>query len=176
MSMRNKRPIRGIWRDKSGVASIEFAILALPFLLTIFAVVETALSYTAQQVLSNAVAKISREIRTGVLDPDTLSRVQFEQRVCSELRVVLPGGCPNLHVDVSEYATFSAVPKNVPYTYGGSVDSSGFRYNPGDPGTINNMRVIYEWPVITDIMKSRLSNLANGRILLYASATWRNEP
>ncbi len=45
--------------------AIEFALIALPFFLLIFAIIEVSLSFTAQQVMSNAADDIARQLRTG---------------------------------------------------------------------------------------------------------------
>lgn len=163
-------------KDEGGVAAIEFAILALPFMMTIFAVVETSVSFTAQQVMSNATDRIARDLRTGQLDPTTLNAAQFRNLVCGELDVMMPSGCPDLYVDVQEYPSYAAVPKDVPYSSAGVIDRGAFGYSPGGRGTINSMRLLYEWPVYTDILKSYLSNLQSGKTLIYSTHTWRNEP
>jgi Flp pilus assembly protein TadG len=176
MMMRARRKWMRFKKHDGGATAIEFAILALPFLLTIFAIVETALSFTAQQVMSNATDRIAREIRTGRLDPAIVSQGQFRARLCAEMSVMMPGGCPDLHVDVQQYAAYKDVPKTIPWAGEGQIDTSAFSYDPGGPGTINSMRVLYEWPVFTDMMKRYLSNLDSGKTLIFATATWRNEP
>lgn len=163
-------------KDQSGATAVEFALLVLPFLLTLFAILETSLSFTAQQVMSNATDRLAREIRTGVLDPTTVTKAQFHTRLCNEISIMMPSGCPGLHVDVQQYAQYRDVPKDIPYSSPGVIDTSDFKFNPGGAGTINSMRVLYEWPVFTDLMKSRLSNLKNGKTLIYSTTTWRNEP
>ncbi|MBP0685458.1 pilus assembly protein, partial [Mycobacterium tuberculosis] len=54
-------------KDNRGSVAIEFALIALPFFLLIFAVVEVTLSFTAEQVMSNTVDDIARQLRTGQL-------------------------------------------------------------------------------------------------------------
>jgi len=176
MMMRVRRKWTSFRKHDGGATAVEFAILALPFLLTIFAIIETALSFTAQQVMSNATERVAREIRTGRLDPATVSKAQFRQRLCDEMAVVIAGGCPDMHVDVQQYAAYKDVPKTIPWAGPGKINTAGFKYNPGGPGTINSMRVLYEWPVFTDLMKKYLSNLESGKTLIYSTTTWRNEP
>ena len=40
-------------------------MIALPFFLLIFAMIEVSLSFTAQQVMANATDDIARQLRTG---------------------------------------------------------------------------------------------------------------
>lgn len=162
--------------DRRGATAIEFAILAIPFIMLVFAVLETAVSFTAEQVMANATDKLARKIRTGEIKPTTTDQAAFRTMLCSDIAVFVPAGCPNLKFDLQSYAKFSDVPKSIPFTSPGVIDASGFKYAPGGAGTINNLRVIYEWPVITDIMKSKLAGLQDGKVLLYTSTTWQNEP
>jgi Flp pilus assembly protein TadG len=85
-------------------------------------------------------------------------------------------GCPQLEFDLDNYTSFAAVPKTIPRTPDGDIDTTGFTYNPGGNGTINSLRIFYRWPVMTDLMRSSLSNLPDDRTLLYATVTWQNEP
>lgn len=155
---------------------IEFAILALPFVLLIFAVLETTISFTAEQVMANTTDRLSRDIRTGRIVPATTDQATFRKMICDRMEVFVPDNCPGLHFDLQNYASFAAVPKSIPFSAPGVIDTSGFRYDPGGSGSINNLRIIYEWPVITNIMKSRIAGLQDGKALLYTTTTWQNEP
>ena len=167
--------IRGFFRDIRGATAIEFAMLALPFALLTFAILETTVSFTAQQVLSNSADKISRQIRTGQLTLANTTEAQFRDKLCAEISIIVGGGCSGLAFDLENYASFADVPVKIDFTPDGDIDTTGFGYNPGGNGTINALRLFYRWPVMTDIMKSSMSNLPDGRTLLFASATWQNE-
>ena len=56
------------------------------------------------------------------------------------------------------------------------IDTSDFAVTPGDALSINMLRVFYRWPVMTDLMRSSMSNLKDGKTLLFSTITWRNEP
>ena len=174
----------GFWRlrarrmadDRRGATVVEFAILALPFFLLVFAVIETTVSFTAEQVMANATDRLSRQIRTGQIVPATTDQATFRELICDELEVFVADDCPHLHFDLQNYPRFADVPTAVPFSGPGVIDTSGFRYDPGGAGSINNLRIIYEWPVMTDLMKSRMAGLEGGRTLLYSTTTWQNEP
>ncbi len=160
--------------NKRGTVAIEFAMIALPFFLLIFAVIEVSLSFTAQQVMANATDDIARQLRTGEIK--TLNLTQLKQMVCT--RLLMPAAnCPDLVVDLRTYTTFALVPKTIPLKTGGDVNSTGFKSAPGGANTINQLRVFYRWPIFTDLMKPRIATIdGTGKILLFSSATWRNEP
>ncbi|RCW87453.1 TadE/TadG family type IV pilus assembly protein [Phyllobacterium bourgognense] len=160
--------------NKRGTVAIEFALIALPFFLLVFAIIEVSLSFTAQQVMANTTDDIARQLRTGEIK--TLNLAQLKQKVCAGL-LMPAANCPDLFVDLRTYTTFALVPKTIPLKATGDVDSTGFTSAPGGAGTINQLRVFYRWPIFTDLMKPRIANIdGTGKILLFSTATWKNEP
>lgn len=170
------RVLAAFRRDRRGATAIEFAMLALPFALLSFAILETTVSFTAQQVLSNAADRLSRQIRTGQITLDNTNKAQFRTLICNEISIIVGSGCPELEFDLQSYTNFADVPKEIPLAPNGDIDTGKLKYAPGGNGTINNMRLFYRWPVITDIMRPYMSNLPDGKTLLFATNTWQNEP
>lgn len=168
--------IRRLSRERKGSVAIEFGILAMPFIALIFAILESCLSFATQQLIANSADQISRDIRTGRVRVANLSGNQLRNLVCNNISLMAPAGCPDLVVDLNNYASFSAVPKLIPLKGDGDINTSGFSVNPGGPSTINHLRIYYRWPITTDFLRQSMSNLPGGKTLLLASATWRNEP
>ncbi len=52
-------------RSRDGAAAIEFAILAIPYFMIVFAIIETFVAFTAEQLVSNAVDTFARKFRTA---------------------------------------------------------------------------------------------------------------
>lgn len=173
---RRAGPFRAFRRDKRGATAIEFTLLALPFAMLSFAILETTVSFTAQQVVSNAVDQISREVRTGQLTLTNTTQQQFRDKICGEISVIVGSSCSGLVWDLQSYSKFSDVPKSIPLTSNGDIDSSGFKYDPGSESSIVSLRIFYKWPVLIDLMQASTANLPNNKTLLYASVTWQNEP
>ena len=167
--------LRGFRRDRRGATAIEFAFLALPFAMLSFAILETTISFTAQQVINNAADKIGRMYRTGQLTATTTDETAFRNLVCQEISIIVGSGCPQLVYDFQNYEEFEDVPLEIPHDPGSDIDVSDLKYDPGGAATINNIRLFYRWPVITDLMKPYFSNLPNNRTLLFATVTWQNE-
>jgi Flp pilus assembly protein TadG len=70
MNMRDRRAIKPsifarLRRDRSGSAAVEFAMIAAPFFLLLFAMIEVAAVFFTGTVLENAVLETARQIRTG---------------------------------------------------------------------------------------------------------------
>jgi Flp pilus assembly protein TadG len=54
-------------RDRKGATAVEFAFVAAPFFLLVFAILEIALIFFASAIIEEAVADAARDIRTGEL-------------------------------------------------------------------------------------------------------------
>lgn len=163
-------------RDRRGTTAIEFVILAIPFSLLVFAILESCVSFAAQQVLADTADRVARELRTGQWTPATLAPGQIQKMICDPIKIIVPS-CTDLHVDLEQYQTFADAAKvRIPYTATGDLDTSGFKIDPGGTGTKNMLRVFYEWPIMTPLMSNLMANLPGGKTLLFASVTWQNEP
>ncbi len=159
------------------------ALLRCPSLLLMFAIIETALIFFAQQTLETAVADLARLVLTGQAQkrqgrPERTGR-QFLEEVCARctgyLRLQRRRDRWTL-VDVRSGQSFDGV--NAP-TLDTPEAVTALRkspsYQPGGPGAIVAVRLIYEWPVLTwDWLN--LSPMNNGKRLLIATAVFRNEP
>ena len=59
------RAARRLLRRQDGAVAVEFGLVAAPFLLLVFAIMETAIVFFAGQTLETAVADSARLILTG---------------------------------------------------------------------------------------------------------------
>jgi Flp pilus assembly protein TadG len=168
--------------DREGVTVIEFAVLALPFALLVFAILESCVSFAAQEVMANATDNVARELRTGQLSSTDATETKVKGMICDQLELIVAKNCPGLTVDLREVSTFQ------------QAAQLGFRINgsqiqltdgssdvnpvvlPGGAMSKNVLRVFYKWPVMTDFMAKAMSNMSDGTTLHFASAIWQNEP
>jgi Flp pilus assembly protein TadG len=169
--------VRRFGQDKRGVAAIEFALLAMPFLMVLFAVLETALSFTSQQVMSNAIDSLARDIRVGRLKKDTpqATASAITTRICDEISVLVPSGCPDLVIDMNTYASFNDIPKTIPRTSDKNINTSGFEIKVGGPVEKQMLRVFYRWKYYTRFVGDKMSEMPDGKTLLYTAVVWQNE-
>lgn len=161
--------------DRSGSTAVEFSLLAIPFFALMFAIIESSLSFTAQQILANVTDDIARDIRTGRFKQGDVRQGTVADRICDRLDVLVSDGCPELEIDLRPYARFADVPTTIPLR-NNDINTTGFIVQSGPSLSINSIRVFYRWPIIADMVRSKLSNLKDGKTLLFATATWRNEP
>lgn len=126
--------------------------------------------------MANATDDIARQLRTGELRAANLSGTQLRTRVCQRL-FIPEAGRPNLVVDLQSHTSFANVPGTIPLAAAGDVNSAGFKNSVGGASTINQLRVFYRWPVLTNLMRNRIESIdGKGRTLLLSTATWKNEP
>jgi Flp pilus assembly protein TadG len=169
-------------RDRSGATAIEFTILALPFSMLVFAILESCISFAGQQVMANAADDVARELRTGQIkasDP-AFTQEALWNKVCDRLKIIVADDCTGLEVDLRSFDTFEeAAALRIIYDGSGKekeLSDSNFKFEPGPSLSKNVLRVFYEWPVITDFMRASMSNLKGGKTLHFATVTWQNEP
>ena len=164
-------------RDRKGSVAIEFTALAIPFSLLVFAILESCISFAAQQLMSNVTDDVARQFRTGQLKAADIDAGELREIICNELEIVVSTGCPGLAIDLKRYDTFADAAKvRIKLTPDHDLDTSGFKVEPGLSQSKNMLRVFYKWPVMTDFMRKSMSNLKDGKTLHFASVTWQNEP
>jgi Flp pilus assembly protein TadG len=165
-------------RNRKGSTAIEFTMLAIPFSMLVFAVLESCISFAAQQVMANAADDVARQFRTGQMkvsdfnDPKTELRELF----CERIQIVVSPGCPGLELDIRSYESFAEAAQERVVFLQGDIDTTGFDIAPGPAMSKNMLRAFYRWPVITDFMRKSMANLPDGKTLHFASVTWQNEP
>lgn len=161
-------------REQDGSAAVEFALIAVPFLALLFAILETALVFFASQTLEAAVSDASRLIMTGQAQTAGFSQADFKTQVCNRIAGLFDcsGG---VYVDVKQYSSFSSVNSASPVT-NGTFDTTRMAYVPGGPGCIEVVTLYYQWPIYVSLLGNNLSNLNGSKRLLVATSVFRNEP
>lgn len=165
--------LRRFRRDRQGSVAVEFAFVGIPFLTMMFAIVEMAMMFFANQVLESATQDSARLIMTGQAQIGQLSASQFKTDLCA--RLVGLFDCTNgVDVEVKSYPSFASVSLSNPLNNGIYTPPSG--YNPGSAGQIVVVRTFYQWPVFVAGLGYNPGNINGGKRLLGAVAAFRNEP
>jgi Flp pilus assembly protein TadG len=169
------RLFRRFRKDAGGATAIEFAAIALPFTALMFAIIETALLFFAQQTLETAVADSARLIRTGQAQKQSYNLTTFKTDICNRIGGLF--NCEaNLKLDVRTTETFDSVNLDKPVNDDGELETDDFSYVAGKGGDIVVVRAFYEWPTFVHLLGLNYSNLANGKHLLSATSAFKNEP
>jgi Flp pilus assembly protein TadG len=164
-------PLRRFLRREDGHTAVEFAIVGSPFLLLAVAIMHGAVIFLASQILEIGAAEASRLILTGQAQNQGMTKSTFANAVCGKVPALFD--CNKLMIDVRTPGSFAGANVSAPtltYNKGGQVTNT-WQYNPGNPGDIVVVRVMYQWP-----LAGLFANLANGDRLLMATAAFKNEP
>ena len=168
------RAVRRLARKQDGSAAVEFGMVAAPFLLLVFAIMETAIVFFAGQTLETAVADSSRLIMTGQAQTQGFNQSAFKDAVCAKIYGLFD--CANgVHIDVKKYTAFSGVDLTPPLDANGNFNNN-MSYQPGCPGDIVVVRLMYEWPIYVSLLGFNLADMSGGKRLIIATAAFRNEP
>lgn len=167
---------RAFLADQNGATAVEFGLVAAPFIALLVAIIQTFLVLFAQQLLQTVVTQSSRLILTGQVQAASMTQSQFAQQVCNQVAILFT--CSALMIDVETYNSFSAADTSTPalsFNAQGQV-SNTWQYNPGGPGDIVIVKIMYQWPVFLGPLGFNLSTLPNGNRLIMATSAFQNEP
>jgi Flp pilus assembly protein TadG len=179
MSAWSRKSVTTLFRrfhdERRGSAVVQFAFVAPLFFCMLFAIIEVALIFFANQYLETATQDSARLILTGQAQTANYDKTQFKNDFCS--RIVALFDCANgIYIDVKSYSSFSGISNASPVDASKNFDSSGLSYNPGNAGDIVVVRVFYQWPLFVTGLGFNVANLAGNKLLLTATAAFRNEP
>jgi Flp pilus assembly protein TadG len=197
---KTRRPRFRLWRklarSRDGAAAIEFAILAIPYFMIIFAIIETFVAFAAEQLVTNAVNTLGRQLRTGQITyqldrPDTdMDVLKFRKAFCDEVDIMIQcseteiSTPSKLYIDARTFASFAAMPKTIPRVSTDTfadIDPTSFNFTPGGPRTKNMLRAYYRWQVITDLIRPYITTIrpSDGSLpsdfLIVATTAFENE-
>ncbi len=161
-------------RDRCGNYAIEFGLVALPFFALLFATFDTALIFFKEEYLQTAVQDAGRLLFTGQAQNASYTQAQFKQAVCDRLPVMI--SCGDVYVDVRTYANFSTANRFNPIDNSGNFQAGSMQYNPGARSSIVVVTGYAQHSMFVSLISTYYANLSNGKILLTASAAFRNEP
>jgi Flp pilus assembly protein TadG len=164
--------LRRFRRNRRASAALEFALVAPVFFALLFAIIETALMFFANQVLETITQDSARMIYTGQAQKASYTQAQFATYVCGQIPALF--SCNSVWIDVESASAASGVNNN------SCVDASGnfvsAQYNPGGASDIVVVQLCYKWPIFVTSLGYNIANLPGGKRLLTASAAFRNEP
>jgi Flp pilus assembly protein TadG len=155
--------------------AIEFALVALPVLFVVMAIIEVGIMLIASVTLHGALEAGARMLRTGQIaaaGDETAQRELFKNTVCAELFLT---SCADVSYDVrssSSYGTLSLPPLALdPNT--GLPDQPVFL--PGGAGEITAARVYTRYTFVTPFLGKIFHDNGNSRLIAYAAIV-KGEP
>jgi Flp pilus assembly protein TadG len=168
--------LKRLAKNTRGAAAVEFALIMVPLFALILASLQTAIIFFEGQALQTAAEQAGRQLMTGSVQTAGYSQSQFiNNTVCPAAATFI---CGNIMVDVESASSFSSVNTNTitpVYNKSGTVTNT-WSYNPGNPGDIVILRLMYSWPIFGGPLGFGLANQSNGGFLLVGTTVFKNEP
>lgn len=172
---RLSRACRRFSADRDGVAAVEFAIIAVPFITLVFAIIEISVIFFVSSALDNGALEASRDIRTGELQVAGANPAAFTTTVCQGMGGLV--NCDDLIVDVRRFADFGST-NTLPFAQNdeGEIDLSDLAFDAGGPNDVIVVSVGVNWRVVTPFLAPFLANNGDDRVFLLSTLSFRNEP
>jgi hypothetical protein len=186
---KNKRhnpPARGLpasdlLRNESGSAAIEFAFVAMPFLLFVLGTIGMGLYFLAGTSLEYGAEYAARKIRTGQAEkgenggtPMKVSR--FRELVCEGAGAAID--CNKMTVHVSSAKEWSGItPPSCSDAPTGSDNEQISKYS-GTAGDVVLVTLCYRWDMAKNFKFIKLGSGPGGTgdTIIQASTAFKNEP
>lgn len=169
-------------RDNRGAAAVEFAIIALPFLLLVLGIIGISLYFFTSNALEHGVEAAARQIRTGQAQKNELTVGDFRKLVCDEAGTYID--CGKVRVLIQHASNWSGVsPAPCLDSQGNLVSSTGSAEDDvvdysGEASEVVLVTLCYPWDLAEMFSFLRLGSGANGSgpAIVQAATAFRTEP
>lgn len=159
-------------KAREGATAVEFAFVAIPFLIMSFAIMELGAVYLVDSVAQNAALQASRLVRTGQAEAQSFNAAKFKQAFCDNMGVFKTDCATRTTVDVRVVASFK---DDI-----GDLNNDGVADNDGyDGGTASELMIVRIWyrqPMLSPFLSQLASKGNSGQIVLASTVAFRNEP
>jgi Flp pilus assembly protein TadG len=166
--------------DVRATTAVEFALVAPLVIALILGAMQIAVIYLAKAELENAAEQAARLVMTNQAPASgTAGQTSFQSTVCGYLPALF--SCSGVMVDLQAQSISASssdavvmTPPTLTYGSNGQVTNS-WNYNPGSPGQLEILRVMYQWPVVAGPLGLVFNDLANGTLLMSSTQVFQNE-
>lgn len=185
------RLVRSFARSGDGATAVEFALISIPFLGLLCAIIETAMVFWAGQILDTSLGNATRGIYTGSFQGKNPSSSGNTQ-ILTNLRNLMcyPNGdtgqaalttifdCKSVKIDVLTFQQFagSAASNPVDATTSDWAKDFGTRYTTPAPGDIVIVQAAVKFPVFSSVLNPAQASFKDGSRLLRSTVAFRTEP
>lgn len=183
--LRLRARLRAFRSDEAGSSAIEFAIVALPFLMLLGGIISVSLYYFQVSTIENAAWQAARAIRTGQLQQssgtysglttDAQRKAAFKTAFCARA-VGLPNCSAKSVVIVQSSTAFSGISTPSCTTAGSMISDTSAAFVPGGTSSVVLVTVCYAWEFGGKLPFMKLGTLSDGSFLMQASVAFRTEP
>lgn len=167
---------RGFARAERGATAVEFALIAMPFFMLLFGILQMGMLFMSSTTIESATVTAAREIRTGQLQTAGANNAAgFKALVCANMSWLSTADCTNnLSVDVRTFGNFGSITLTPPVK-NGALDQTQLQFNSGTNCSIVLVRAYYPYTLLTPALTPGLSDLGNNQKLISVATAFRNE-
>lgn len=171
-----RKILRSFVKDREGVTAVEFSMVALPFFILLFGMMEVGIAMFVARMVDNSVISASRLIRTGQAHTSGFTASQFKSQICTFMPAFMCD-TDRILVEVESVDSFAAASSTDSlYDEDGNLrDDDDMKYDIGGAGKIVVVKVIYKWPMMTSALNLALDDSGTERNLT-STMVFRNEP
>ncbi|MCD8496999.1 MAG: pilus assembly protein [Alphaproteobacteria bacterium] len=157
--------------------AIEFAIVAIPFVYMMIAVIELSLMFTSAALLETSTSQAARQIRTGAIqqaaEGAAAQEALFRDVLCDRASVLI--NCDDIQVESVNIGAFGDSGSYAP-----EMDENGNMVPRGfDAGGVNDVimiRTFYRYSFMTPLIGSVLGEGGNGTRSFMSTIVLQTEP
>jgi Flp pilus assembly protein TadG len=157
--------------DQAGASAVEFALVAAPFLVILFGILELALIFIVNVSLSLATANFATQLRTGQLQAPGLSvttsaspqidLADAKILLCNQMPIVAQATCAQqMQIDVRPLTSFAQTSAAAPIS-GNTFNSANLCYYSGDAGNVVEIRTWFLYSIIDPLLLAAFSSVQN---------------
>ena len=164
---------KSLCKETDGVTAVEFSLVAFPFFLIVFGIIEIGFFYGASTLLESGTLDSTRIIRTGQISQEGDPAAAFEAELCNRVNILI--NCAELQhevVAIPDQDFFRANDFPAQFDADGAFLPRGF--DEGGPSDVILIRSFYRYPFLVPLIGDLIS--PDGEAVLLSTAVIRNEP
>ncbi|MCD8566367.1 MAG: pilus assembly protein [Alphaproteobacteria bacterium] len=157
--------------------AIEFAIVAIPFIYMLVAIIELSLMFTSAALLESATSAAARQIRTGAIQQAAADNAGqealFRQAFCNNITALID--CNAVQIEAADIGDFSSYNNYLPqYDEDGNFTPQGF--NAGEESDVVLIRTVYRYAFMTPFIGQFLGEGGSGMRTFMSTIVLQTEP
>lgn len=161
--------------DRRGATAIEFALVAVPFVMIVMAIMEISVMFAANSIMLGATQDAVRAVRTGqvqaISDPDEADAF-FRRQLCAHIPIRLVD-CNAIQFRVTVLESFAGADTSIEIDEDGNMDDST---NFGGEEDVMMVTVLYYHPMISPMTAAFFADSPNNTRLLTGTFVFQTEP
>jgi len=165
--------MKTLFGDRSGIAAVEFALIALPFFTMMFGTLEIGLLLLKTSIMEGATRDAARKVRTGAAQNSADPMGLFQQTLCTGLLGLYD--CGTFYVDVRNFSDFTTITLPAVQFNANGVPTN-LVFQPGGAGTVTTARVVHNHRFITPLIGRLMGSSGGNTLAVTSTAVFKTEP